>query len=166
VPAWGQRDDAYDDLLVLASGGQPAGLVRKLGEFDTSALVPYRPEYLAGWRAEEYRLDLDGAWEEGAAMVVGSQRRRCAGDVPGDTQRNLRVQNRIFDVRWKHVLLPIWSVQYAFKGETYTVLVHGQTGRVVGKAPLSWVKVVGLVLAVLAGAALIAALVFAVGLAS
>ena len=89
-------------------------------------------------------------------MVVDSQRQRCAGDVPGDTQRNLRVQNRIFDVRWKHVLLPIWSVQYAFKGETYTVLVHGQTGRVVGQAPLSWVKIVGVVLAVLAAAALVA----------
>ena len=46
-PAWGQRDDTFDDLLVHASQGQPAGLVRSLGDFDTGALVAYRPEYLA-----------------------------------------------------------------------------------------------------------------------
>src|SRR5262249_22186037 len=85
--------------------------------------------------------------------VVATQRERCSGDVPGDTQRNLRVQNTISGVRWKHVLLPVWSLQYRFRGATYTVLVNGQTGQVAGKAPISWQKVallvLGIVLAVL-----------------
>ena len=144
VPAWGERDDAYDDHLVLASKGMPLELMGKLGPFDTSGLVPYRPAYLAGWRAEEYQLDLDEAWEGGQAHVVAEQEQRCAGDIPGDTYRALRVANRIFDVRWKHVLLPVWSLQYRFKGKTYTVLVHGQSGRIVGEAPLSWMKILGL----------------------
>lgn len=141
VPAWGDRRDVYDDDLVPASRGLPPDLMEDLGDFDTSELVPYRPEYLAGWRAEEYQLDLEDGWKAGEENVVRSQRARCAGDVPGDTHRNLRVRNRISDVRWKHVLLPLWSVRYRFRGEAYTVLVHGQTGRVVGKAPYSWVKI-------------------------
>lgn len=141
VPAWGSRDDAYDDLLVNASKGVPAGLAEKLGDFDTSALVPYRSEYLAGWRAEEYQLDLEGGWQVGREMVVEGQRRRCSGDVPGDTQRNLRVKNHIQGVRWKHVLLPIWTLNYSFRRKNYTVLIHGQSGRVEGQAPLSWVKI-------------------------
>jgi DNA-directed RNA polymerase subunit RPC12/RpoP len=149
-PAWGSRDDAFDDLLVHASGGQPAGLVRSLGDFDTSALLAYRPEYLAGWRAEEYKLELDGGWEQAQARIVAIQESRCAGDVPGDTHRHLRVQNHISGVRWKHVLLPIWSLQYRFRGKVYTVLIHGQTGRVVGKAPLSWAKILGLALGIFA----------------
>jgi hypothetical protein len=71
------------------------------------------------------------------------------------------VRNHVTDVRWKHVLLPIWSVAYRYGGKTYPVLVHGQTGRVVGRAPLSWAKILllalvvaALVLAVLAVAAL------------
>jgi DNA-directed RNA polymerase subunit RPC12/RpoP len=148
VPAFGKRDDAYDDELVCASGLAPE-LVRKLGGFDTRALVPYRPEYLAGWRAEEYRLDLEQGWTRAQAAVEDSQRSRCAGDVPGDTHRNLRVRNAISGVRWKHVLLPVWSLQYRFKSETYTVLVNGQTGCVAGKAPISWAKVALLVAAVL-----------------
>ena len=146
VPAWGERDDAYDDDLVIASKGLPPNLVAKLGSFETGGLVPYRPEYLAGWRAEEYQVDLQAGWERGQANVVRYQESKCAGDVPGDTHRNLRVQNHIRNVRWKHVLLPIWSLQYRYRSKPYTVLVHGQTGRVVGDAPLSWVKIALVVL--------------------
>lgn len=154
VPAFGQRDDAYDDELVCASGLAPE-LMAKLGGFETKALVPYRPEYLAGWHAEEYRLDLEQGWQRAQEQVVQTQQGRCAGDVPGDTHRNLRVRNAISGVRWKHVLLPVWSLQYRFKGEVYTVLVNGQSGCVAGKAPISWAKVALFVLAV--GLAILAA---------
>lgn len=140
-PAWGQRDDAYDDLLVHASRGVSTELVTRLGGFDTTALVPYRPEYLSGWRAEEYQVDLHDAWGTAQERIEERQRSRCAGDVPGDTHRRLEVRNRIFDVRWKHVLLPLWSLTYTFGGKTYTVLVNGQTGRVAGEAPYSWIKI-------------------------
>jgi hypothetical protein len=158
VPAWGERDDRYDDHLVAATLGMPSELVSELGAFDTSELVPYKPDYLAGWRAEEYQVDLEQGWEQGESFVVQSQRRRCSGDVPGDTQRNLRVRNRIHDVCWKHVLLPIWSLQYRFGGKLYTVLVNGQTGQVAGKAPLSWVKIGLAALGVAALAGLVALL--------
>lgn len=165
-PAWGARDDAYDDLLVHASRGLPAGLAAKLGTFDLSKLVPYRPEYLAGWRAEEYALDLATGWNAAQERIVAEQRSRCSGDVPGDTQRNLRVHDRISDVRWKHVLLPLWSLTYTHDGRSYAVLIHGQTGRVVGDAPYSWVKILLFVLALLAGLGVSALVLAAVGAAS
>lgn len=147
-PAWGDRDDAFDDLLVPASGGLSDELLQSLGDFDMSALVPYRAEYLAGWRAEEYQLDLEDAWARGLTRMVEIQRARCSGDVPGDTQRDLRVDNEFSEPRWKHVLLPVWSLSYRHGETHYQVLVHGQTGRVVGEAPWSWVKIA---LAVLLG---------------
>ncbi|MFT5291351.1 MAG: DNA-directed RNA polymerase subunit RPC12/RpoP [Planctomycetota bacterium] len=149
-PAWGERDDSFDDLLVPASKGLPRKSLDRLGDFETSALVPYRPEYLAGWRAEEYELDLEAGWELAQDRVEEIQRSRCSSDVPGDTQRNLRVSNRVRDIRWKHILLPIWSMQYNLGGKTYTALVNGQTGRVVGDAPYSFLKIAGLVLLIIA----------------
>jgi hypothetical protein len=132
--------------------------VDALGPFDTSKLVSYRPEYLAGWHAEEYSIDLEQGWRSGEARVVESQRERCAGDVPGDTYRNLRVKNHIFDVRWKHILLPIWSLQYRYKAKTYTVLINGQNGKIVGDAPYSAYKIALLVLAILIAGALAVAI--------
>lgn len=157
-PAWGERDDAYDDLLVNASTGLRGDLVRKLGAYDTKELVPYEPHYLAGWSAEEYGVDLSEAWEQGRSEIESLQRARCAADVPGDTHRNLRAQHAIRDVRWKHVLLPVWSLQYEFRGKTCTVLVHGQSGRCVGDAPYSWVKIALFAAGVLLAGLLLAAL--------
>jgi DNA-directed RNA polymerase subunit RPC12/RpoP len=140
-PAWGERSDTYDDELVLASAGQPADLVRELGAFSLQGLVAYQPHYLAGWRAEEYSVDLEEGWSQARRRIVERQETRCAGDVPGDTHRFLRVSNHIDGVRWKQVLLPIWSLQYRLGARTYTVLVHGQSGRIVGRAPYSWRKI-------------------------
>ena len=146
TPAWGERSDDYDDVLVNASHAVSEKLLRKLGGFRTTGLVPYQPAYLAGWRAEEYRIDLEHGWDRGRGIVVDSQERRCAGDVPGDTHRHLRVSNELSNVRWKHILLPLWTLTYRFKGKTYPILINGQTGRVSGDAPYSVIKITFFVL--------------------
>ncbi|MEE2939513.1 MAG: zinc ribbon domain-containing protein [Planctomycetota bacterium] len=152
-PSWGQRDDHHDDVLVIASRGVDEELAGALGGFSTEELVPYEPSFLAGWRAEEYQVDLEEGWVRGQELIEGMQRSRCADDVPGDTHRSLRVRNTFRDVRWKHVLLPMWSVTYSFRGKSYAVLVNGQTGAIAGRAPYSWVKIS---LAVVGGLVLLA----------
>lgn len=144
-PASGRRRDVFDDLQVLASKGIDPQLALELGRFDTQALVPYRPEYLIGWEAEEYVIDLEAGWRLGEERMRSMQEDRCSSDVPGDTQRDLRVSTRLDDVRWKHVLLPLWSLTYRFQGKPYAVLIHGQSGAIVGRAPYSWTKIFALV---------------------
>ncbi|MDF1838574.1 MAG: primosomal protein N' (replication factor Y) - superfamily II helicase [Planctomycetota bacterium] len=154
VPASGQRSDFYDDLQVMASKGIDRNLALELGGFETADLVPYQPEYLVGWEAEEYAIDLEDGWARGQDRMLQEQRSRCSGDVPGDTQRNLRVRTDLSQVHWKHVLLPVWSLTYRFGGKSYAVLIHGQSGRVAGKAPFSWVKITGAVVLALVVAAI------------
>lgn len=136
-PAWGSRDDIYDDLLVCGSKGLPVELSARLEPFDTSRLVPYDPGFLAGWLAEEYSVDLNAAWRLGVSRMEATQRARCSSDVPGDTQRHLHVVNRFASERFKHILLPIWISVYRYRGEPYRFLVNGQTGEVTGRAPWS-----------------------------
>jgi hypothetical protein len=79
----------------------------ELRSFDTRALTPYRPEFLAGWRAEAYAIDLMPAWNLGQQRMAGEQASRCGRDVPGDTHKDLQVHNDFSRVTFKHVLLPI-----------------------------------------------------------
>ena len=150
-PAWGSRGDAYDDVLICASRGLPEELARRLGTFDTRGLQPYDPKFLAGWKAEEYALDLNGGWAQAVQRMEASQSQRCAGDVPGDTYRNLHVTSRYFDETFKHVLLPLWLASFRYGGKAYRFLVNGQTGEVEGRAPYSVIKIVLFVLAILLG---------------
>jgi DNA-directed RNA polymerase subunit RPC12/RpoP len=148
--AWGHRNDHYEDLLVCASKGLPAELASSLRTFDTQKLVPYSPAFLAGWRAEEYAIDLQGGFSTAKETMAESQKQRCGKDVPGDTQRNLRVNNRFSHATFKHVLLPVWIAAYRYHQKVYRFLVNGQTGEVVGKAPWSWIKLSLLVLSLVA----------------
>ena len=149
-PASGQRSDNYDDMIVCASKGLPHNLGDELKSFDTKALTPYRPEFLAGWRAEAYALDLMPAWDIGQTKMANEQQSRCARDVPGDTHQNLQVHNNFAHVTFKHVLLPIWVAAYRYQDKPYQFLVNGQTGEVVGKAPYSIIKIVLFILFILA----------------
>jgi len=47
---------------------------------------------------------------------------------------------------------------YRFHGKSYAVLIHGQNGTVHGDAPLSWVKITLLVVAILAVVGVVAAI--------
>jgi DNA-directed RNA polymerase subunit RPC12/RpoP len=152
-PSSGARNDRYDDVLVCASLGLPRELAERLETFDTRRLQPYKPEYLAGWKAEEYAVELNDAWTRAVARIEGSQRTRCARDVPGDTHRFLRVTNRFRDETFKHVLLPIWISSYRYKDKVYRFLVNGQTGEVTGVAPWSWLKITLLIVVILAAIA-------------
>ncbi|MCK6480594.1 MAG: primosomal protein N' (replication factor Y) - superfamily II helicase [Planctomycetes bacterium] len=149
VPASGARRDRWDDLLVCASRGLDPGLLARIEPFELSALVPFRTEYLAGWSAEAYAVDVKEAWGTGERRIREGQQSRCAGDVPGDTHRDLSVNTTLSELRYRHALLPVWVAAYSFRGKVFRFLVNGQTGEVQGEAPWSWVKITLLVLGIL-----------------
>ena len=72
--------------------------------------------------------------------------RLCAAAVPGDTYRNLQVQPTYSDQRFKHILVPVWLISYAYGATPYQVVVNGVTGEIAGGRPWSWVKIALLVL--------------------
>lgn len=152
VPASGSRNDRHDDELVYASQGLPRELVRAIEPFRTGELLPWSPDFLAGWAAEEAAFGVEQGWAIGQQQLDAEQQRRCAGDVPGDTHRNLEVRTLFTDLSCKHALLPIYVCAYAYRDRIYRFLVNGQTGEVSGEAPWSWVKIT---LAVLAGLVLL-----------
>ena len=39
------------------------------------------------------------------------------------------------------VLLPVFIGAYRRQGEVYRIVINGQTGKLIGKAPISWAKV-------------------------
>lgn len=149
-PAAGRRRDDYDDLLVCASRGLDAGLVGKIEPFGLEALVPFRGEFLAGWAAEAYGVDVREGWSAAERRMLAEQVRRCSGDVPGDTQMSLAVSTALSGRKYRLALLPVWVCAYRFRNRAFRFLVNGQTGEVQGEAPWSWVKILLLVLGVAA----------------
>jgi DNA-directed RNA polymerase subunit RPC12/RpoP len=149
-PASGRHDEFLDDVLVFATRSVSEKILTKIYPFDTQKLIPYLPQYLAGWRAEEYQIDLKEGWQLGKEIIQDRLRSACAQEVPGDTYRNLRVETQFRDMTFKHALLPVWIASYRYNNKIYNFMVNGQTGKVQGEAPISWWKVALAVLIVLA----------------
>lgn len=76
-------------------------------------------------------------------------RNLCAGQVPGDTYRNLQVEAAYSGQTFKHILLPIWLLTFTYGARTFQVVGNGHTGVIAGEYPKSWVKILFAVLAVL-----------------
>jgi hypothetical protein len=74
----------------------------------------------------------------------------CGEQVPGDTYRSLEVSSDYSAQTFKHILVPVWVLAYTYGAQTYQVVINGYTGVIAGKHPLSWVKILLAVLAVIA----------------
>ncbi|CUH63123.1 DNA-directed RNA polymerase subunit P [Thalassovita gelatinovora] len=140
-PASGRVARFFDDVLVLASRSLPKSYTDALEPWDLAALEPYRPEFLAGFRAEGYTVDLDEGYDEARRHMDRVIERDVRFDIGGDRQRVHDVQTQISDVTFKHILLPVWLAAYKYRGKTYRFVVNGRTGQVRGERPWSVWKI-------------------------
>ena len=146
-PCSGDHRSHFDDVLICASKGLSEDLLRRVEPFNTkTGLVPFDAKFLAGWLAEEYALGPKDGWVKGKEEIQERERLNCIDIVPGDTHRNLTLATKLDNITWKHVLLPVWVAAYQYKGKSFRFLVNGETGEVSGESPLSWFKILGLLI--------------------
>ncbi|HEX2526421.1 MAG TPA: hypothetical protein VHL31_08995 [Geminicoccus sp.] len=150
--AAGQVARDFDDVLVPAAETLPSAMVDRLEPWDLQDLRFYRPEYLAGFRAQAYGIDLTAGFDRAKVRMAAAIRQDVARDIGGDVQRIDFVDTQHDDVTFKHVLLPVWLAAYRYRGQPYRFLVNARTGQVQGERPWSWIKIS---LAVLLGLALL-----------
>ncbi|MFL4472065.1 TFIIB-type zinc finger domain-containing protein [Tateyamaria armeniaca] len=131
----------FDDVLVLASTSLPKRFTDALEPWDLSALQPYAPEFLAGFRAEGYAVELEQGFVEARLRMDRIIARDVRFDIGGDRQRIHSVDTKLGAVTFKHILLPVWLAAYKYRGETYRFVVNGRTGRVQGERPYSAGKI-------------------------
>jgi LSD1 subclass zinc finger protein len=139
----------HDDVLVPASHSLPATLQRSLSGWNTAALVPYKPEYVSGFHAEAYQVDLAASYPLARRTIDENIRRLIGREIGGAAQRIDRVDTRYGRFTFKHVLLPAWVSAYRYRDKVYRFVVNAQTGHTSGEAPWSWWKVAALAIVVL-----------------
>ncbi|MEP5758048.1 MAG: TFIIB-type zinc finger domain-containing protein [Litoreibacter sp.] len=139
----------FDDILVLGSRSLPEKHTRALAPWDLSELTPYSPEYLAGFRAEGYTIDLENGYDDARQQMDRRIERDIRFDIGGDKQRIQGSQTDVRNLTFKHILLPIWVAAYKYRGKSYRFVVNGQTGAVEGERPYSTIKIALAVIALL-----------------
>jgi hypothetical protein len=109
--------------------------------FKTEAACVYEKKYLSGFMAEGYQKNLEESWKSGKNMIASRIRSNIINSLHCDVVDYLNVSTTYSDVKFKYMLLPIYTLVYLFKKKKYVVRVNGSTGKVKGKTPLSPIRV-------------------------
>ncbi len=141
APVSGVVWNTFDDVLVLASESLPPDKTASLEPWDLENLVLYQDEYISGFQAESYKVDLAAGFDRGKEIMDGQIRHTIRADIGGDHQRIHSVKTQHDNITFKHILLPIWISAYRYRDKVYRFLINGRTGEVQGERPWSAWKI-------------------------
>lgn len=151
-PISGREQLAFDDYPACATRTLDQQLIRQLGGYSMKVLCRYAPAFLAGFSAERYNVGLDEGWSAVSPAMEAAMESRIQANEGYDHYRGMRYNHQFYNVRFKHILLPVWIFSSPYGKKIYRFMINGETGRVAGSAPVSPFKVLA---AVAAGLALV-----------
>ncbi len=140
----------FDDVLVGASKTLPRTITDKLSPWHLDELTSFNEAYLSGFQSEIYQVHLDDGFNTALRIMDTVIRSDVNRDIGGNLQRIHHLDTHHDRITYKHILLPIWSSAFSFRGKTYRFVVNGQTGKVRGERPYSPWKITVAVIAALA----------------
>jgi len=117
-------------------------LMDKLEPFPYDQLKSFKTPYLAGYIAEKYSYNDEELFPRAKEKVSSYINSSIQSAMSGYT--TMSYTNKQIDTRLQHadyVLLPVWVVHYDYNKSEHTFAMNGQTGKVVGKPPISKRKV-------------------------
>lgn len=165
APHAGHADLSLRRVVVPASRGLTDAECRALVPAYDVADVGSEPEGASSHTTvEQFTLQ-----RSSARRVLSSALRRAAAEhavpmIPGSTHRKLHVAVLPTRVRTRRFAFPAYVLAYRYRERLYRAIVHGQDPSVViGRAPLSIARIVGVVAGILGIVALIMVLAAVVG---
>ncbi len=160
APLYGHRTAAYGGVLVAASEVLTPAETAAIEPFNLHEAVAADGFDYGDSPVEVFRVARKFARPLGIGIIEALERGAAADQVPG-RHRNVHVNCLITAMSSYPVLLPVWVLAYQYRGVVYRVLINGQSGRVDGRAPMSYWKMAMVSLGVVIGMIVIGLLVAA-----
>lgn len=131
----------FDDVMIPASSTLPKKIAKAFKNWDIQNYVAYDEQFILGFQMQLYQRDFvecyPEAKEDMKRMIESEVRRAIGGDHQVITSLNIDYQN----VKFKHILLPLWISAFKYNNKNYIFAVNGRTGEVAGERPWSAWKI-------------------------
>lgn len=146
----GVHQAQHDDILVCSGTKLQQPVLDKISPYDTNNSYVYDERYLAGFSAEHYKLTLKEGWVIGKKKTDIIIKNQILDKYDYDIVSYLNVNTNYHDIKYKYVILPTWICIYKYNNKEFSFIVNGETGKIVGKTPVSPFRVIFVVLLVIA----------------
>lgn len=137
----GRQERGFNNLLVSGSSHLDNRLLKQVDQFKLGELEEYDASFLAGIPAQAYEVGLEDAWKSGRNSIRSRMKEYCLDSTSTSKVRDFSMEMELEEEKWKYLLLPFLVASYQYEGETYQIIVNGQTGKLAGYRPVNWSKV-------------------------
>lgn len=135
-------DIDFRKIPVDASIGMPDGVMDLMEPFEYGELETFKPEYMSGFYSEKYNMTSDLVENRANRKMKDDASKLVHESYSGyNTVRTIVNNVQVKDNDVNYGLLPIWKYIYTYKEKEYPFYVNGQTGKIVGTAPVSKAKI-------------------------
>jgi len=133
-----QGSAEYSKVPVDASKKLDDELMQMIEPYNYEDLTDFSMQYMSGFLAEKYDVESDEAKSAARKRVVKYTEDMLKETISGyssyrDTSKNITLQ----EAQENYALLPVYLLVNKYKGKDHLFIVNGQTGKVVGDAPIS-----------------------------
>lgn len=116
-------------------------LMDAIEPFDYNKLVEFSPAYMAGYYAEEYNENDKVTRERATTRATQTMRSKMEQEAGMYAIKQIRsYDENLSGVDAKYAMLPVWLLNVTYKGKEYLYAINGETGKIVGKLPISMQK--------------------------
>ena len=134
----------FEKLPVDASIAMPDEAMDLIEPYDYKALEDFQTKYMSGFFAEKYNMDATELGPRAKDKAKADAKAIMNKTITGYSTITNRTDNVTMDEKKAdYALLPVWCYSYQYKGKDYLFKMNGQTGKIVGKPPVSWARVWG-----------------------
>ena len=119
-------------------------LSRKLEPYDYSGLRPFNIAYMSGFYSDRFDMPADTMMMTAMYRAQSQMCELASSDIPGEDQEIVESAPAFHVKKKYYIMLPAWFMTFRYEGMPYTLMVNGQSGKVVGAVPFSKKKLYGL----------------------
>jgi len=109
--------------------------------YEIKNVVSFNSQHLAHWPVEVYPSQEGEILKKIEKRVDKRIEREAKKRSKGEGVKDLKIQSEKFLITLRHVLVPVWIATYYYQGNRYQFLVNGQSGKVAGNKPLSFLRI-------------------------
>jgi len=116
-------------------------LMQLIEPYNYNDLTDFSMQYMSGFMAEKYDLEAEEAKKTVKSRVEGYTKSRLKETIGGyTTYHDTRSDIELAEATENYALLPVYLLVNKYKGKDHIFIVNGQTGKVVGDAPICRTK--------------------------
>ncbi len=138
-PISGSITHQFDNIVIESSDKLTQNVINCILPFNFSESYKYNSDFMKGYSVGYYNRDVT----ESLPLAEQAAKNSVEGMIKSryDNVTSLKVHHNISNQNFNYALVPIYFINFKYKGKDYLNLMNGQNGNIGGNLPKSPIKV-------------------------